>query len=261
MANPVAIITGATSGIGASFARKLGARGYDLVLIGRRKERLDRLAGELQASHSILASVMISDLATLEGIQAIETLIGSTPNLDILVNNAGFGISGKFADTDIEANLAMIQVHVIATVRFTRKALPGMLARKKGAIINVSSLAAFVPQISASVTYSATKSYLNAFSETLWKELRGTGVRVQALCPGFTLTDFHDRPDLKDFSRESVPKIAWMTADEVVNYSLKALDRNQVICIPGFLNQVISVIGRNPAFVWLADRVMENRKG
>lgn len=261
MTNRVAIITGATSGIGASFARQLGAQGYDLVLVGRRKERLDQLAGELKNANSISAQVAISDLATLEGIQAVEALINSTPDLDMLVNNAGFGVSGNFADTDIEDNLDMIEVHVIATVRFTRKALPGMLARKKGSIINVSSLAAFLPQISDSVTYSATKSYLNAFSETLWKELRGSGVRVQALCPGFTLTDFHDRPGLEGFTRESVPKIAWMTADKVVEKSLKALEHDRVICIPGLLNQVISVIGRNPLFVWTADRVMENRKG
>ena len=261
MGNQVAIITGATSGIGASFAEKLGARGFDLVLVGRRKEKLEQFAGVLRTSHSISTRVMLCDLATPEGIQEVESLIGDTSNLGILVNNAGFGITGNFADTCIEDNIDMIQVHVTATVRFTRKALPGMLAKKKGAIINVSSLAAFLPQLSGGVTYSATKSYLNAFSETLSKELRGSGVRIQALCPGFTLTDFHDRPGLHGFSRASVPKIAWMTADKVVDQSLKSLEHDRVIVIPGYLNQMIAVIGRNPLFVWLADRVMENRKG
>ncbi len=260
MANSIAIITGATSGIGASFARQLAARGNDLILVGRRKELLDQLANQLTSICNITAKVVICDLSTEEGIQTVESIIGHTPNLSFLVNNAGFGLSGKFAETNIQDDIKMIQVHVMATVRFTWKALAGMLVNKRGSIINVSSMSAILPLISGGVSYCATKSYLNTFTETLAKELRGSGVRVQALCPGVTHTEFHDRPGMAGTNVKTVPKIAWMTPDKVVELSLKALERNRVIYVPGLLNQFVSIVGRNPLFVWLADRVIESRR-
>ncbi|GIV59641.1 MAG: hypothetical protein KatS3mg043_0730 [Rhodothermaceae bacterium] len=190
-----ALITGASSGIGAGFARRLAERGYNLILVARRADRLAELAEELQTRHGIEAEGLPADLATDEGIRRVEARIVDCDTLDLLVNNAGFGTTGRFAEIDLAPQLAMIHVHVIAPVRLIRAALPGMMARGAGGIINVSSVSAFWPN-AGSATYSATKAYLNAFSEALAHELRGTGVTVQALCPGFTRTEFHDTEDV-----------------------------------------------------------------
>jgi len=250
-----AFITGATSGIGAAFARHLAAQGYNLALTGRRADQLNGLAAELRKKHLISTEVVISDLARLGGIEVVEDRIAALPDITLLINNAGFGVPGKFAENDVQGQLDMIQVHVIATVRLTHKVLPGMLNRKAGAIINVSSTAALVTKmIGASVTYASTKAYLNAFSESLHGELRGTGVRVQALCPGFTYTDFHDRPGFEHFKRSSLPKFMWSTSEQVVEASLRALEKDQVICVPGFMNKLAATFGRSTLIAWLAER-------
>ncbi len=236
---PLALITGATSGIGAAFARRLAADGHDLVLHGRRKERLDAFAEELRSAHGVSVEVLIADLAEEVGIQAVEERLKRAQNLELLVNNAGFGIHGLFHETGVQDLEEMITVHVRASVRLARTALPAMLARSRGAVINVSSVAAFIPS-AGSVNYGAVKAYLKAFSEGLHMELRGTGVRVQALCPGFTRTEFHGRRGI-DTSR--IPDGLWMSAESVVDESLNCLKRGRVICIPG---------RKYRFFVWLA---------
>jgi len=236
---PLAIITGATSGIGAAFARRLAADGHGVVLHGRRKERLDALAEELRRGYGVSVEVLIADLAEERGIQAVEDRARRAENLELLVNNAGFGIHGLFHEVSAEAHEEMIAVHVRASVRLAHAALPAMLTRRRGAIINVSSVAAFMPS-AGSVNYGATKAYLTAFSEGLHMELRGTGVRVQALCPGFTRTEFHGRRGI-DTSR--IPDGLWMSAESVVDESLKCLKRGRVICVPG---------SKYRFFVWLA---------
>jgi short-subunit dehydrogenase len=239
-----ALITGGSSGIGAAFARQLAAAGYNLILVARREERLATLAHELAERYPISAEVLVADLSKSADIERVETRIGQLQDLDILINNAGFGSTGDFVEVDVATHVDMISVHVVTSVRLSRAALPGMIARRHGAIINVASVAAFLP-LPESATYSATKAYLTIFSEALQVELDGTGVQVQALCPGFTYSEFHDRPKLETFDRSDIPRPLWMSADEVAAESLAALSRNGVITIPGLKNRLLTVLARN----------------
>ncbi|MDR3572983.1 MAG: SDR family oxidoreductase [Anaerolineaceae bacterium] len=244
LSHTTALITGASSGIGAAFARHLAASGHNLVLVGRRKDRLEAVSAAIRQQNSVEVDVLIADLAGEEGVQQVERCIADLDDLDLLVNNAGFGSTGSFAGSDLNRQLDMIHVHVQAPVRFTRAALPGMIARRHGGIINVASLAAFLPS-KGNVTYSSSKDYLVTFSEILAMELKGTGVSVQALCPGFTVTEFHDRPELKDFDRSQFPKFMWCSADQVVEASLKGLEGGRVVVVPGWIYRLISLTVRN----------------
>lgn len=232
-----ALITGASSGIGAVFARRLAALGYDLVLVARREARLTALATGLHRQHGTQVEVLVADLADPAAVARVEQVIEGLETLSLLINNAGFGSSRDFIEIDPATHIAMIQVNVTAGVRLTRAALPGLVARGRGTIINVSSISAFVNR-AGNVTYGATKSYVNTFSEALQTELRGTGVHIQALCPGFTRTEFHATPELRNFDPDRLPKPLWMSAEAVVDESLAALGRDQVIVIPGLLNRL-----------------------
>jgi len=239
-----ALITGASSGIGAAFARQLAPQGFHLILVARRKERLAALAADLQGRFPISAEVLDADLSEPADIERVERRIAELENVDLLINNAGLGAPGSFAEIDLVTQLTMIDVHIIASVRLCRATLPGMITRHRGAIINVSSIAGLVP-IPGSATYSSTKAYLNVFSEALQAELRGTGVKVQALCPGFTHTGFHDTPEHKGFHRSGIPEALWMSPEEVAAQSLNALGRRQVVFVPGFKNRLLAVAARN----------------
>jgi hypothetical protein len=241
-----ALITGASSGIGAAFARRLAGAGYDLVLVARREERLAALAAELQQQYGIKVEVLVADLARMVDIERVARRVGEIETLRLLINNAGFGTSNYFSESELSTEMAMIDVHLKATLCLSRAAIPGMLARRQGAIINVSSAAAFFPTPGAA-TYGASKSYLNVFSEALHGELWGTGVKVQALCPGFTRTGFHYTPEYKDVDWTQVPGILWLKAGQVVAESLRALDRNQVICIPSLRYKLAVRVFGNPA--------------
>jgi uncharacterized protein len=227
-----ALITGASAGIGEAFARRLAADGYALIITGRRKERLDALAAELQGKYGKPVEILVADLSQPDQVTNVAERIAACENLALLVNNAGFGLSGSFWGTPASGQLAMLQVHAAATVQLTHAALPGMLARHAGGIINVSSIAAFIARRSGSM-YHATKAFLNAFSQGLAGELRGSGVKIQALCPGFTVTEFHDRPEYKNFHRSSIPSFLWMKPAQIVDASLADLRRGKVICVPG----------------------------
>jgi uncharacterized protein len=258
----IALITGASSGIGAEFARQLAAQGYSLVLTARRKEKLEALAQEIQDKCPISIEILPADLSQEDGIQAVERRIGEMESLELLVNNAGYGISGPFYQADIERQVGMIQVHVIASVRLTRAALPQMVARRRGGIINVSSMSAFVP--SAGVTYSSTKAYLVKFSQALQYDLEGMGVRVLALCPGLTYSEFHDTPEYSRFNRDKVPRFLWLSAEKVVSEALRDLGRGKVICVPGRIYRLIKALSTG----WLtggliragARRVLRHRR-
>lgn len=257
-ASKSAVITGASSGIGAAFARRLAAEAYDLVLIARRQERLASLAADVRQRFQVHVEILVGDLSNPDDVARVEQHIARLDTLELLINNAGFGVPGPFAVVPSDTHLAMIEVHVLASVRFCRAALPGMIARGHGAIINLSSIGAFIPN-PGDATYCATKAYLSVFSEALQAEVRGAGVRVQALCPGFTATAFHDTPAYAGYDIPSrIPRALWMSADAVVAESLAALKKRRVICVPGFKNRVLVALGRfglTPLLLhWIARR-------
>ncbi len=231
-----ALITGASAGLGAEYARQLAAAGTDLILVARRLELLEELARVLHERHGINAEAVPADLATPEGIGRVEKLVAGAETLDLLVNNAGFSGGRSFGERDIATHMRMVDVHVVSALRLTRAALPGMMARGRGAIINVASVAAFSP-LSGPV-YSGTKAFLVMFSKNLQSELRGTGVVIQALCPGLTHTEFHAAARI---DTSGMPEILWMKAGDVVRISLRKLGRGAV-CIPGGKNKVIAFL-------------------
>ena len=236
-----ALITGASAGLGAEYARQLAAAGTNLILVARRLDRLEELARELREKHAVAVEGLQADLAASEGIERVERRIAETATLDLLINNAGFGGGkGSFAERDAGHHLGMVQVHVATTVRLSRAALPGMIARGRGAIINVASIAAW--SAFSGPMYSGTKAFLVMFSENLRSELLGTGVCVQALCPGMTHTEFHE---VAEIDKSVVPSALWMTAEEVVRISLRRLGRGAV-CIPGWKNKTIAFLMRCP---------------
>jgi short-subunit dehydrogenase len=231
-----ALITGATSGIGAAFARRLAERGHHLILTGRRAEPLAALAKELESAFPIRVELVIAELADPRALaELVERVRGM--RLAVLVNNAGYSLGQRFHEDLIENQLRMVEVHVLATMRLTHAAIPGMIARGAGAIVNVASLAALFP-LPRNVAYCSTKSFLIAFSETLYLELASRGIAVQALCPGFTRSEFHSRMGTRTyegFGRDLV----WMNADRVVRIALRQLGHGRVICIPGAFNRLL----------------------
>jgi short-subunit dehydrogenase len=227
-------ITGASAGIGASYAKAFAKNGFNLVLLARRRDRLQALANQLESDYSIDCEIISADLADSEEIKKVVNHIYKIDNLDILINNAGFATIGYFADIPVEKSMRMFNTHMMATVQFSHAALQGMLKRKRGAIINVSSMGAFM-LTPGNVLYDATKSFLATFSENLWLEVGDMGIRIQALCPGFTRTEFHEVGDFKNFDKSAIPDSLWMMPDEVVSLSLKALEKKKdVVFIPGW---------------------------
>ena len=233
-----ALVTGASSGLGAAFAEALARRGFDLVIVARRRERLETLAEELRGRFEVDVQVLVADLTIAADLQSIESHLASDAALTLLVNNAGFGTTGRFAEMDPDREEAEIRLNVVALCRLSRAALPGMIARGAGGIINVSSVSALLPG-PYHATYGATKAFVNSFTEALHEELRGTGVRVQALCPGFTRTEFQERAGV---TSRSVPSFAWMCPEYVVEKSLAALRRGVLVCVPGPIYQLLAAL-------------------
>lgn len=235
-----ALVTGASAGIGKAYADILASQGFQLVLVARRVERLEALAARFNTAYGIPVEVLPADLSTEEGVARVEHRLAAG-DIDFLVNNAGYDVFGNFAQIPIEKALGLIRCLELATVRLTRAVLPGMLDRRRGAVVNVSSIGAFGPKRKDSI-YVASKAFVNRFSESLALELKGSGVRVQSLCPGFTLTEFHDAPEYAPYHiKERVPAWLWMKPEQVVTASLQALGNDRVICVPGTINQAIAV--------------------
>lgn len=233
-----ACITGASSGIGEAFARRLAADGYNLLLHGRHEERLTALCDGLHQQFGIGAEYLLAELSRPGELRVCEERIRRIPDLSVLVNNAGYSTIGHFCEEDIDGQEALIRTHVTATVRLTHAALTGMLARGTGAIINVSSVAGFLNG-PGSVTYCATKAYLTSFTESLHLEVGSRGIRVQALCPGFTRSDFHSRLGYDtsgDFFKH------FMSAEEVVDKSLRDLHKGIVVSIPGLRYKIAAFV-------------------
>ncbi|WP_127480752.1 SDR family NAD(P)-dependent oxidoreductase [Nocardioides pantholopis] len=235
---PTALVTGATAGIGLSFAHQLARRGHDLVLVARDRARLDEVATELRTTYGVEVEVLPADLADREQLGRVEQRLRDPERpVDLLVNNAGFGLKGRFLDNDIDAETGMLEVLVTAVLRLSHAALGPMSERGRGGVINVSSVAAFLPR----GTYSAAKAWVNSFSEWAANEYRDRGVRVMALCPGFTKTEFHARMEV---GRGSAPDFLWLDADDLVAQALADYDRGRVYSVPSTQYKVITGLAR-----------------
>ncbi len=224
------------------------------MLVARRADRLNELAQSLTQTYSVNVEVIAADLAQEADVARLEAHIRAMDNLAILVNNAGFATIGRLVNVEPVRQQEMVYLHAMAPMRLTQAALPGMTTRKHGAIINVSSVAGYV-RLRGNVNYAATKAYLTAFSETLQNELLGSGVYVQALCPGFTHTEFHSTPDFAKHKPKPYPEFMWMSAEDVVRQSLGALGNGQVAFVPGLLYRVLVLMLRTPVIGDTAMRV------
>lgn len=237
-AGRTALITGASSGIGEAFARRLARDGCDLVLVARRRRLLEDLAVELNKAFGVTVQVHAADLGKEEDVDGLVELIKDCDSLAMLINNAGFTTAELSIDAPLDASLNMIKVHDTASLSLVHAALPGMRARGRGAIINVASVAGILPT-PFNATYNATKSFLVALTEGLHQELalKGVkGIRLQALCPGMTRSGFHAAAG----ATRQVPERVWMTSQEVVEESLAALEKGTVVFIPGARNRVMT---------------------
>ena len=230
---PCALVTGASSGIGHAFARRLASTGHDLVVVARDEERLRALASS-PACAGVDVEVLVGDLGSSSALASVEERLrdGGRP-VDLLVNNAGFGSTGRFWELPVDGEAGQIAVNVLALTRLTAAALPGMVARRQGAVLNVGSIASFSPT-PGTATSGATKAYVLSFTQALREELRGTGVRALALCPGLTKTEFQTRAG---YETKGLAGRLWQTADEVVETALAALERDAGVCTPGFQNK------------------------
>ncbi len=234
-----AVITGASCGIGEAFAREFAGRGYHLLITGRRKNLLERLAGQLRERHGIRVHPVIVDFANDKQMKRLLLEIDRLDAVEVLVNNAGFGCKKKFFEDSFANQEKMLKVHINATCAITHRMVPKMIANGEGIIINVSSLAAFTP-LADNYFYSASKAFLTTFSESLHLALHEKNIIVQALCPGFTITEFHQRPGMTTKGRKKRRLLPWMTAGMVVRKSLRTIrQKNRVIYVPGFMNQLI----------------------
>ena len=230
-----ALVTGHPLELAKNLLKYFAKQGFNLVFVARRREKLETLAALLEKDYNIKCEILAVDLVTDDGVSQVVEYIKNTDNLDVLVNNAGFGTLGLYLNVPIEKSLEMLHVHVVAAMALCNAALPGMLQRGRGAIINVASMNAFFA-LPGNNVYQSTKSFLVAFTQGLALEYGPSGIKFQALCPGFTVTEFHNVGDFSTFNRKSIPQYLWMNADEVVKISLRMLPKMEVIVIPAFKN-------------------------
>ncbi len=250
-----AFITGASSGIGAAFAEQLARKGFSCILVARRTDAMEKLARGIAGMYRVSADVLTADLSTAAGIAAAEQRIRGDSSIEVLVNAAGFGTRGMFTETDPGRMESMIILHVLATARLCRAVLPGMVRNGHGWIINVSSMGAYftAPHY---VTYTATKSFITMLTRGLRSELAGTGVRVQALCPGLTRSGFLFTDEFRKINYGAIPSPFWMPAETVARKSLAALRRDRAVVVPGLGNKAIFFCMKLPLIGTLFQRMM-----
>ncbi|MGW5221093.1 SDR family NAD(P)-dependent oxidoreductase [Nocardia sp. NPDC004085] len=232
---PVALITGPTSGIGRGYATRLASLGYDLVLVARDEQRLTALATEMEHRFATRSELIVADLAAADDRERVAARLAD--GVEFLVNNAGFGQSGEFWTLPPERLQAQLDVNVTSVMRLTRAALPPMIAAANGRVVNVASVAGLIPGRGS--TYSASKAYVVSFTEGLARALAGTGVRVQALCPGFVRTEFHRRAGI---AMPSLPKALWLSVEQVVAGSLRDLEKDRVLSVPGMQYKALTTV-------------------
>lgn len=241
-----ALVTGASAGIGAEFCRQLAARGYRLVLTARREDKLRSLARELEQDHGVECRVIALDLSLPDAaLDLCARLESEGVDIEVLVNNAGYGLAGHYTDPRWESHAHFIRLMVTAVCELTWRLVAPMQSRRKGYIINVSSLAGLVPGSAGHTLYAASKAFLIRFSESLAAENQHRGVRVSALCPGFTWSEFHDVAGTREIVNR-MPSWMWMDADAVVAYGLESVFRNppRVVAVPGRVNRTIGLLMR-----------------
>ena len=234
----LAMITGPTAGIGRCFAFQLAERGHDLVLVARSRTTIESVAEELRSQHGVDVEVLAADLADRDDLARVEARLAATDRpVGLLVNNAGFGLKEPFLDNDLQAEQQMLDLLVVAVMRLSHVAMSGMLARGSGGVINVSSVAGYLPR----GTYSAAKAYVTSFSRWADATYRPQGVRTMALCPGFTRTEFHERMDV---SRGSAPSWLWLDADRLVRDALRDFDNGKSVSVPDVRYKAITAVAQ-----------------
>ena len=234
-----ALVTGASSGLGRTFAEQLAAAGTDVVLVARSEDELDELASNLRSAHDVTAEVLPADLVTAAGRAAVEDRLRDDDHpVDLLVNNAGFGTVGRLVNQDVDAQARMVELNVTTVVRLSHVAAWQMADRGRGGILNVSSLSSFQP-LPRMATYAATKAAVSSFTEALHEELLGSGVHVTNLCPGFTRTSFAAAAGAQD-TADAIPSALWMEAAPVCRAGLRGVADNRATVVPGLSNRAVS---------------------
>jgi len=245
MARRLALITGASAGIGAASARIYASHGYDVALTARRADRLEGLAAEIKLRSGVEAYAIPADLADPTGVDTVLAAIAEQGRVvDALINNAGYGLPGTYDSTSWADQAKFLQLMLTSVCEMTHKVLPGMVERKFGRIVNVASLAGLVPGAAGHTLYAATKGFLVKFSQSLHLENLATGVHVSALCPGFTYSEFHDVNGTRGQVSQGVPEWMWLGADEVAAAGYEAAEANRSICVPGAPNKAIAAIAK-----------------
>lgn len=234
------MVLGATGGIGRAFAEALAAKGHELLVVARNRGRLEELAKQLNATYRVAVEILTADLAREGDLRGVEDRVRGDASLQLMVNSAGLASWGRFSDLDLDREIDLIRVNVIAGVRLTKAALSSMLPRRRGAIVNVASLAGYIP-LPFCATYGGAKVFLISFTEALHEELRGTGVRIQVVCPGFTRTEMFARSGA-DVAK--MPSFIWERPETIARSSLAALRRDRPVCIPDIRARMLSLLFR-----------------
>ncbi len=232
----VALVTGASSGIGKCFASQLAASGSDLVLVARNQKRLDELAARLRSEHDRRVDVIVADLEKRAELAKIEARLRERDDVDLLVNNAGYGHTGRFADLDVEKSQGQIDCNVVALTRLAHAALQSMRKASRGGILNVASGAAFLPSPTLAV-YAATKAFVVSFTQALHEEVKRDGIKVSVVCPGFTRTEFQERAK---YDTKALPTFVWQSPEEVAREALDGLAADKVVVSTGIQNKIMA---------------------